>query len=148
MLRGSPLCLWRFCSGLDDAGSPLALPTPAAPGPTGGTALSEQGPLPGHRCTSSPLVQGKESELLRDALSFPDPQRLCVHWRGFLSGALLAGLSGTLRVRPAEPACSQDAFLFSSTLKVGPVCPSSPRCLQELWHVFPNLSNSKNKTLL
>ena len=51
-------------------------------------------------------------------------------------------------MRPAEPACSQDAFPFSSTLQVVPVYPSSPSCLQELWHGFPNLSNSKNKTLL
>ena len=53
------------------------------------------GAPPWHRCTSSRLVQGKESELLRGALSFADLQRIRVHWQGFLGGTLLAGLSGT-----------------------------------------------------
>lgn len=39
-------------------------------------------------------------------------------------------------------------FILSPVLKIIPVSWCSPSCLEELWHSFPNLSNSKSKTLL
>lgn len=39
-------------------------------------------------------------------------------------------------------------FILCSILKMIPVSWCSPSSLKELWHSFPNLSNSKSKTLL
>lgn len=94
---------------------------------------------------------GRAGEGASSGLIFSENQLPPACGEAFCRGVLMACLSVTLHVKQAKPGSSEDPrsfFIHSSILKLIPVSWSSPGCLEELWHSFPNLSNTQSKTLL